>query len=100
MPKRVDLIAELTAERDRLTAMRDRLTSTIARLCAEAEIPRETYIGRRRGRKYMSKEERQRVSERMRNYWAEKRKADGPPILIPIGRIKLMKYPSSNQGEK
>jgi len=35
---------------------------------------------KRRGRKSMSSEERQEVSERMRKYWAGRRKGEGKPV--------------------
>ena len=59
------MIRELYAEKQKL----DR---TIAALEAmESDAPPV----KRRGRKFMGEEERQRVSERMRRYWAKRHKA-------------------------
>jgi hypothetical protein len=44
------------------------------RRAAVVDVPRP---GRRRGRKKMSPAARKAVSERMRKYWAERRKAKG-----------------------
>ena len=54
-----------------LYAQREKLDRTIAALEAlgSGEPPK------RRGRKSMSPEERQRVAERMKRYWAKRRRA-------------------------
>lgn len=68
---------------DLLKAIRDlyeekkRLDAVIASLelmrAAEARTPTRALAARRRGRKSMSREEREEVSERMKKYWAARR---------------------------
>jgi hypothetical protein len=56
---------------------RDRLDATIAALEARVKWERQQKSGKgkgRRGRKTMSPEERLQVSERMRRYWAARRR--------------------------
>jgi hypothetical protein len=60
-------IAELYQEKTRL----DRVIASLEQLGVETfPVPVD---GPRRGRKFMSPEERHEVSERMRRYWAERR---------------------------
>ena len=55
-----------------LRAQRDQLKAIIAELEAlQADAPST----KRRGRKFMTAAERQQVSERMRRYWASRRRA-------------------------
>lgn len=99
-----DALAILIAERDRLTAERDRLTTERDRLDVErdrldtegdrldqaiailkGEAPPRRGPGRppgsknkeakKRGRKPMDDASRKAVSERMKQYWADRRKA-------------------------
>jgi hypothetical protein len=63
-----------------LYAERDKLQSVIASLIdlqrgAGGEIPQMPKIGKRRGRKFMSDDERQTVSVRMKKYWSVRRHA-------------------------
>ncbi len=60
-----EILKQLYAERKRV----DRIIQRLEAL--------EESSGSRRGRKSMSAEERRQVSERMRRYWAERRK---PPL--------------------
>ena len=62
-------IRTLHEERKRL----DRLIGSLERLQARAQRQKARPPARRRGRKGMSAEERKRVSERMRKYWAARR---------------------------
>ena len=62
-------IRSLHEERKRL----DRLIDSLERLQAQAQRAKVRAPARKRGRKGMSAEERRRVSERMRNYWAARR---------------------------
>lgn len=68
---------------DLLKAIRDlyeekkRLDAVIASLelmaAAEGRTPTRTHAVRKRGRKSMSNQEREEVSERMKKYWAARR---------------------------
>ena len=62
-----------------LYAQRERLLTAIAKLEALADSNREGGPARRsnRGRKSMGAAERREVSERMRKYWATRRRAEG-----------------------
>ena len=64
-------IQDLYAEKERL----QRVIASLIDLQREAggEIPRMPKIGKRRGRKSMSDEERQTVSVRMKKYWSGRR---------------------------
>ena len=62
-------IHTLHEERKRL----DRLIVSLERLQAQAERSKARGPARKRGRKGMSAEERKKVSERMRKYWAARR---------------------------
>ncbi len=69
-----DMIGSLLEEKKNLDA-------AIARI---EEIQKAEETGqsrRRRGRKFMSPEERQLVSERMRKYWKNRRSSAGAPFL-------------------
>jgi len=59
-------INDLIVERDKL----DRTIETLERLQAETIITKS-----RCGRKFMSTVERKAVAERMKNYWASRRKS-------------------------
>ncbi|HJT88502.1 MAG TPA: hypothetical protein VJ732_11615 [Bryobacteraceae bacterium] len=63
-----------------LYAQRDKLQQAIASL---EELQRESagraLIRSGRGRKFMAAEERMEVSERMKRYWASRRKSEAPP---------------------
>ena len=64
-------IQQLYAERERL----DRVISSLERLQKEAvATPSQAAAPNRRGRKNMSAQERRQVSERMKQYWAGRRK--------------------------
>jgi len=60
-------LAELYQEKTRL----DKVIASLEQLAAEP-LPVPIATGRR-GRKFMSPEERREVSERMRRYWAERK---------------------------
>jgi hypothetical protein len=62
-------IADLYEEKAKL----DRVISSLEQL-AETELAAPvTPLAHRRGRKFMSPQERSKVSERMRRYWASRR---------------------------
>jgi hypothetical protein len=63
-------IAELYQEKTRL----DRVIASLEQLGVES-FP-VSIATTRRGRKFMSPEERREVSERMRRYWAERKATD------------------------
>ncbi len=64
-------IRELHEEKKRLDAV---IASLELMLAAESRLPKlKVRVGRKRGRKSMSREERQQVSERMKKYWASRR---------------------------
>jgi len=63
-------IAELYEEKTRL----DKVIASLEQLGVES-FP-EAMATQRRGRKFMSPQERQEVSERMRKYWAERKAGD------------------------
>jgi hypothetical protein len=69
-------IAELYQERSRL----DRVIASLEQLGVEP-FPMAV-AAPRRGRKFMSPEERHEVSERMRRYWAERKAADERPRVM------------------
>jgi hypothetical protein len=72
-------IAELYEERTRL----DRVIASLEQL-GEDPFPLSIAVSRR-GRKFMSPQERLEVSERMRRYWAGRKAADQPqPIMQPM----------------
>jgi hypothetical protein len=63
-------IQELHKERKRL----DGVIAALERTLNDKGVAPEGKVPQRRGRKSMSREERQKVSERMRKYWAARRK--------------------------
>jgi hypothetical protein len=66
-------IQELYAEKEKL----ERVIASLEELQKSAgELPPSPAGGRRRGRKSMSSEEREVVSERMKRYWASRRGGD------------------------
>ena len=65
-------IAELYEEKSRL----DRVIASLEQL-GENPFPL-SFTAPRRGRKFMSPEERREVSERMRRYWAGRKAMDQP----------------------
>lgn len=58
----IKMIEELRRQKERL----DRAIAAVERLQADGDVP----VRERRGRKFMSPEERREVSARMRKYWA------------------------------
>ncbi|HUO33247.1 MAG TPA: hypothetical protein VMU80_28800 [Bryobacteraceae bacterium] len=60
-------IAQLYEEKNRL----DKVIASLEQL--EGGFTPLTVVSQRRGRKFMSPQERQQVSERMRKYWAERK---------------------------
>ncbi len=77
-------IRELHEEKKRLDAV---IASLEQMLAAESKLPAvRARLGRKRGRKSMSREERLQVSERMKKYWASRRSggpADSAPDTVP-----------------
>jgi len=67
------VIRELIEERRRIDGIIHRLERVMAEEVARAKAPPKPK--KRRGRKGMNPEQRLEVSERMRKYWAERRKA-------------------------
>ncbi len=65
-------IQDLYAEKEKL----ERVIAPLEELqrAAGGGLPAAPKSGKRRGRKSMSPEERQEVSERMKRYWASRRK--------------------------
>lgn len=74
LPSQMDLlkaIRELYAEKEKL----ERVIASLEELQRSAsELPKLPVMGGRRGRKNMSARERREVSERMKKYWATRRK--------------------------
>ncbi len=66
----VKAIRELYEEKKRLDTVIASLESMIA---LEGKVPGRQPAPKKRGRKSMSREERQEVSARMKKYWAERR---------------------------
>jgi len=67
-------IQELYAEKRRLEEAIASLEELLASKARTASVPLEQFRSKgRRGRKSMPPEERRRVSERMRRYWAQRR---------------------------
>ena len=63
------IIARLQSERAKL----EEIISSLEQLRRSArDVPKEV-VKKRRGRKFMSEEDRKEVSERMRRYWAARR---------------------------
>jgi hypothetical protein len=69
---------DLTKALQDLYAEKEKLERAIASLEAlqrvGGELPRLPHTGKRRGRKSMNLQERAEVSERMKKYWANRRK--------------------------
>ena len=64
-------IQDLYAEKEKL----ERVIASLEELQqAAGSVPALSGIGKRRGRKSMDAKERQEVSERMKKYWANRRK--------------------------
>jgi len=63
----------LHEERKRL----ERLIESLELLKANGKLPKRAAPSGRRGRKGMSADERQKVSERMKKYWAARRGNEG-----------------------
>jgi hypothetical protein len=64
-------IQELYAEKEKL----ERVITSLEELQRAAKgTSISSYAGKRRGRKSMNAKERQQVSERMKKYWANRRK--------------------------
>lgn len=64
-------IQELYAEKEKL----ERVITSLEELQRAANgTPTGSHAGKRRGRKSMNAKERQEVSERMKKYWASRRK--------------------------
>lgn len=66
------VIQELTKERNRLDAL-------IRALEKGLDAPPPKPVKSRRGRKFMSPDERTEVAERMRRYWAARKGTTAPP---------------------
>ncbi len=66
-------IRDLYAEKERLERVIMSLEELQRSSAAAPELPP---TGKRRGRKSMSADERQEVSERMKKYWAKRRKKE------------------------
>jgi hypothetical protein len=67
-------IRELYAEKEKL----ERVISSLEELQRSASgAANAAVVGKRRGRKSMNAKERQEVSERMKKYWANRRKQRG-----------------------
>jgi len=67
-------IQDLYAEKEKL----ERVIASLEELQrAAGTIPSLAKTGKRRGRKSMDAKERQQVSERMKKYWASRRKQKG-----------------------
>jgi len=67
-------IRELRSERDRLAAVIAQLESLSAGKNGTQSVYGALAPHSRRGRKFMSAEERREVSARMKRYWASRRK--------------------------
>ena len=64
-------IQELYAEKERL----ERVIASLEELQRSAgAVPAVSKVAKRRGRKFMDPKERQEVSDRMKKYWAARRK--------------------------
>ena len=70
-------IQDLYAEKEKLERVIASLEELQRNAGAVPVVP--PHPAKRRGRKSMSSEERQEVSERMRKYWASRRNKDGRP---------------------
>lgn len=68
-------IRELQTEKQRLDEVIARLEALTLGRVGVRTIPEDTVTRKRRGRKSMGQEERAVVSQRMRDYWASRRKS-------------------------
>ena len=68
-----EVIEHLYAERERL----ERVIAALEELHRKGGVPSAKKASGRRGRKSMEARERQEVSERMKRYWASRRKEEG-----------------------
>ena len=64
------VIRKLYEERAKL----DEIIRTLEQLRQTAAVVKENVVKKRRGRKFMNEEDRREVSERMKKYWAARRK--------------------------
>ena len=64
------VIAKLQAERAKL----DAIITSLEQLRRSGEAVLKPVVKKRRGRKFMNEEDRREVSERMKRYWAARRK--------------------------
>jgi hypothetical protein len=73
-------IQDLQAEKERL----ERVIASLEDLQSShgGNIPPALGDTKRRGRKSMDAGERTEVSERMKKYWASRRKPDDPPVAV------------------
>jgi len=75
-------IQDLYAEKERL----ERVIASLEELQrAAGDLPVAPKSAKRRGRKSMSSKERQEVSERMKKYWAARRKRQQELLRPPSG---------------
>lgn len=75
-------LQELYAEKEKL----ERVIASLEELQRNAsELPKLPKLARRRGRKNMSQRERREVSERMKKYWAGRRKDRPQDPQTPSG---------------
>ena len=65
------VIRKLYEERAKL----DEIITSLELLQQSAAVVEKEIVKKRRGRKFMNEEDRKEVSERMKNYWAARRKA-------------------------
>jgi hypothetical protein len=72
-------IADLYEEKTRL----DRVIASLEQLAAEP--PLVPFRVPHRGRKFMSPQERRKVSERMRRYWAGRKAAENSAVQVSVG---------------
>jgi hypothetical protein len=75
-------IQDLYAEKEKL----ERVIASLEELQRNAgSLPLSPAGGKRRGRKSMGSKEREEVSERMKRYWASRRKRQHDPKRQPSG---------------
>lgn len=68
---------------NRQRAMIDETITCLERLAEGSVVPAPTIPAKRRGRKFMDAEDRQKVSERMKDYWASRRNDRTQPGVQP-----------------
>ncbi len=98
-----ELIKDLQAEKERLERAIAALESLASSRAADAPAgEKQLHVPRRRGRKSMGCEERQRVSERMAAYWAAKRKGRGvqPASQVPQPHLGSDSGSEADPGEQ